>query len=300
MGTVTFDGVNQTISGTTTFYRLTKQETTDDSTNKTLTFTSGTTTTIGNKLTLDGLDSTDKLLIRASTTSTATINFTLASTFVTTGFLDVEYSTVTDNSSGLTLPLGPANSTNSGNTTGWFNAAPSITAGPSDGGALNSPVNVGTAVTFTATATDSESDNYYLAICKTDAISANDNAVPTCTGGNWAISSSTASASQASVTYTTLSGDSETNVWYAFVCDHAVSSVCSSSSQGLASNGSPFEVNHAPSFSAIANTSGSIAIGSAVVFTSTASDSDTNDTADTVQLFVCKSNDFASGARGAR
>lgn len=119
-GTVTLNGTDQAIAGTTTFYNLTKQETTNNSTNKTLTFTSGTTTTISNNLTLDGLDSNDKLLIRATAASAATIDFTGSSTFSTTGFLDVQYSTVTDNSSGVALPLNPANSTDSGNTTGWF------------------------------------------------------------------------------------------------------------------------------------------------------------------------------------
>ena len=76
-------------------------------------------------------------------------------------------------------------------------------------------------------------------------------------------------------------------------------SLCSSSSQGSASNGSPFEVNHVPTFSAISNTSGSITTGNDVIFTTTASDSDIDGTTDTVTLYVCKSNDFTGTACGA-
>ncbi len=180
------------------------------------------------------------------------------------------------------------------------NNAPSISAGPSDGGSYSSaPTNAGSNVTFTGTATDTQSDSYYLVICKSNSVTAVNSSAPTCPGGSWAISTSTASGAQASVTYTTLSGDSESNVWYAFVCDNNSASLCSSSSQGSGNNGSPFTVNHVPSFSAVANTSGYIISGNTVTFTATASDTDTDGSADTVQLFVCKANDFSAGACGA-
>jgi len=61
------------------------------------------------------------------------------------------------------------------------NTAPSITAGPSDGGSsATTPTNVSSNVAFTGTATDTESDNYYLAICKTNSITAVNSAAPTC------------------------------------------------------------------------------------------------------------------------
>ncbi len=249
-GLVAFDGSGtQTIIGDTTFYDLTKQETTDDSTNKRLTFTSGSTTAIGHTLTLDGLDSNDKLEVRASSNSPATINFTGASTFSTTGYLDIQFNTITDNSSGITIPLNPDNSTDSGNTIGWFtaNETPAITAGPSDGGSVAAaPTNVGSNISFTATATDADGDNYYLAICKTNSVTANNEAAPSCGGGNWGISSSTASGAQASVSYTALIGDASSNAWFAFVCDHNAESACSSAAQGTGNNGSPFVVNHRP------------------------------------------------------
>ncbi|KKP32805.1 MAG: hypothetical protein A2312_04460 [Candidatus Staskawiczbacteria bacterium RIFOXYB2_FULL_32_9] len=123
------------------------------------------------------------------------------------------------------------------------NTAPTIGTGHSDGGSSTAtPTTAGNNVSFTATATDGESDNYYLAICKTNAITANNNGVPTCTGGNWCISSSTASASQANCNYTTAGKDAGSKSWYAFVCDYNASSACSSMSQGSGNNGSPFVV----------------------------------------------------------
>lgn len=69
-GTVTFDGTNQTISGTNTFYALTKNEGTNDSTNSTWTFPAGVTTTVTNAWTVDGLDSNDKIALASSSGGT--------------------------------------------------------------------------------------------------------------------------------------------------------------------------------------------------------------------------------------
>ncbi len=177
------------------------------------------------------------------------------------------------------------------------NSAPSFTAGPAESTAstTTSPTNAGVAVTFEATASDSNNENYYLAICKTNAITPSNGSAPTCGGGNWCISSSTASGSEATCSYTTLTGDSETNAWYAFVCDvNAVASSCSSSSQGTGDSGSPFQVNHVPSFTAIAE-DGPIDPGGTVTWTATASDSDSAGGADTVKLIVCKTAGISNG-----
>lgn len=100
------------------------------------------------------------------------------------------------------------------------NLSPVFTATPGDGGSdSTSPTVVGSDVTFTATAMDVNTDQYYLAVCKTDAITAGNNSAPSCDGGAWAISTVTNSSAQASVPYTTLVGDAESNAWYAFVCD---------------------------------------------------------------------------------
>jgi len=126
------------------------------------------------------------------------------------------------------------------------NTVPSITSGPSDGGSSSgTPTHAGSNVTFTATATDSESDNYYLAICTTNAVTTGNAAAPTCDVGNWCISTSTVQGEQATCSYTTDSEDIGEQAWYAFVCDHNASGECSVSSQASGDNGSPFVVDPA-------------------------------------------------------
>lgn len=175
------------------------------------------------------------------------------------------------------------------------NSAPTFTAGPAENPASDNttPTNEGSNVTFQATATDSNSEDYYLAICKTNSVTATNGGAPTCGGGNWCITSATTSGNQASCNYTTLDGDAESNVWYAFVCDgNASAANCSSSSQGTGSSGSPFAVNHDPTFSAVSDNGGAgvdsgADPGGTMTFTATASDGDTAGTADTVTLVVC-------------
>jgi hypothetical protein len=120
---------------------------------------------------------------------------------------------------------------------------PIDSSGPSDNGSsASNPTLSGNDIDFSITATDSESDNYYFAVCKTNSITANNEAVPTCGGGNWCVSSSTVSASQASCSYTTSDTDEGDNAWYAFICDHNADSACSVAMQGTGDNGSPFSV----------------------------------------------------------
>jgi len=128
-----------------------------------------------------------------------------------------------------------------------LNTAPTFSEGPSDSGSSEtSPTTAGNDVTFSAKSSDPDSNNYYLAICKTDSITPHDNAPPTCAPTQtWAISGETTYGSSASVTYTTSSGNASTNVWYAFLCDKVTGSLCTSpGNQGSGNNGSPFVVNH--------------------------------------------------------
>ena len=206
----------------------------------------------------------------------------------------------------------PANTTatNWGVTAAWIsNSSPVFTAGPSDGGSASSaPTNAGQKVLFTATATTTLSDNYYLAVCRTNSITPHNNAAPTCDSGQaLVVSSSTASGSPAlcsgtACAYTTSAGDTESNTWYAFVCDRNSPSLCSSSSQGAGdATGSPFFVNHAPIFTAVTVSTPTISVGASQTFSSTASDADTLATplADTVQFFACRSNDFNGTSCGS-
>lgn len=177
------------------------------------------------------------------------------------------------------------------------NAAPAFTVNPAESteSTTTTPTNAGSGVTFTATADDANNDAYYLILCSTDAVTAGGGTgdAPACNGGTeWCVSTSTTDETQASCTYTTLTGDSETNNWFGFVCD---ATSCSSSSQGSGNSGSPFYVNHRPSFSAVGDDDPTDP-GNNVTVTATASDSDTTGAADTVKIIVCDTSGFSGGA----
>ncbi|MCA9379369.1 hypothetical protein KC640_02985 [Candidatus Dojkabacteria bacterium] len=179
------------------------------------------------------------------------------------------------------------------------NSAPSFTAGPAESPASDgtTPTNVGSDVTFTATGTDSNNEDYYLAICKTNSVTPVNGGAPTCGGGSWCISTATTSASQASCAYTALQGDAESNDWYAFVCDGNSSAAdCSSSSQGTGGSGSPFKVNHPPVFNSYSNDTPKNP-GQDITWSTDAStlDNDTDTASDTVKLVVCKTAGVSGG-----
>ena len=166
------------------------------------------------------------------------------------------------------------------------NEAPSFTVQPFEDPTSSSttPTNVGSNTTFKATGVDTNEDNYYLIICSTDSVTPVNNSAPTCGATTWCTSSSTLSGVQATCSRTALIGDSTSNVWYAFVCDSNSSAQCSSSSQGSGDSGSPFVVNHAPTFSAVSNDGSGVNPGGTVTWSTTASDTDS----DTIKLLVCK------------
>ncbi|MDD4902092.1 MAG: peptidoglycan-binding protein [Patescibacteria group bacterium] len=180
------------------------------------------------------------------------------------------------------------------------NSSPTFAVDPADSSATSTPVNEGNNVSFTATAADSETNNYYLAVCKTDSVTANNNAAPTCDSGQtWCVSGSTAASSSASCSYAAQAGDSESSDWYAFVCDYSANSACSSASQGSGGDGSPFKINHDPSFTAISAPTAESKADEEIVFSSTASDPDTEASSSLVALYVCKANDFNGTGCGA-
>ncbi len=160
------------------------------------------------------------------------------------------------------------------------------------------PTNAGDVVSWTATATDANSERFYLLICSTNATpTPNSSAAPTCDSGaiQWAVTASTTSGTQATAATTTLSSWSESNPWYAFVCDgNSGTPRCNSQAkQGSTTTASPFEVNHRPSFTIFNDNSPQVP-GQVVTFTSTSSDSDVSGSADTVRLFVCASAGFST------
>lgn len=168
--------------------------------------------------------------------------------------------------------------------------------------ATTTPTNMGSTITWIATATDSSSDPYFLLICKTSASpTANASAPPECGGGNgnrWARSATTTSNTQASAATTTVERTpfvAEENPWFAWVCDanSSLPRCYSTYEQGntFGDQASPFVVNHPPIFSSITNDSPENP-GGTVTWTTTSYDTDVLQSQDTIQLFVCRAAGF--------
>lgn len=174
------------------------------------------------------------------------------------------------------------------------NSAPTFTSGPAENPASTtaSPTNVGSNVTFQATGTDANGENYYLVVCSTSSATARTGQSPTCAATTWCTSTSTASGSPTSCTHTAVIGDASSNNWYAFVCDSGSSPSCSSGNPGTGDSGSPFDVNHAPSFTAVSNDSPKDP-GGTITWSTTASDSTDSDN---IKLLVCKTTGISGDA----
>lgn len=169
------------------------------------------------------------------------------------------------------------------------NAAPAFTSGPEEDPAssITTPTPSGNVITFKATAKDNNGQPYFLTICSTNAITAVNGGAGTCASGakTYCTSTQTNSETATTCTHTTSGTDVFENPWFAFVCDNdATSSSCSAGAQGTGNSGSPFVVNHIPTFSGISNNSPAVP-GATVTWTATASDVDAGST---VKLLVCK------------
>lgn len=177
------------------------------------------------------------------------------------------------------------------------NSSPTFSAGPAESPATSTtaPAAIGAVITYSATATDSNAESYYLLICRTNsATPGSGGSAPTCAASQTLCTSTvTASGTGTSCTYTTVVGDAWSNAWYAFVCDNnSTSAACSASSQGTGDSGSPLYVNHAPAFTA-STVSSAVDPGGTITWGSTASDPDTGGT---VKLIVCKTAGISAGA----
>lgn len=102
------------------------------------------------------------------------------------------------------------------------NTSPTFTIVTSDD---PDPVDIGSNVTFSATATDT-SDNWYLAVCKTNEI--NPGTPPTCATSQTYCVSSSAVASATENTCSWTSDNIGDNDWFSFACDNNASPACSS------------------------------------------------------------------------
>ncbi len=121
-GTVTLDGTDQSITGTTTFYNLTKQEATNNSSDQTLTFTHTTTYTISNTFNLDGLDSNDELKLVSSSAGTKfTLDLTSAAT---ANYLDVKDSQTSTSSATCTSCTNAGGNDDGESAPHWIFASP--------------------------------------------------------------------------------------------------------------------------------------------------------------------------------
>ncbi len=189
-----------------------------------------------------------------------------------------------------------------------LNTPPNWTVNPAESpaSATSSPTNAGNPVTWIGTATDPNSDNYFLLRCKTSSTptAGTNGGPPTCGGGlgnQWAVSTSTVSGVQATSTYVTSSTDPQIDPWFAWICDNNLGGAkCNSTyEQGSGDSGSPFVVNHRPTFSSFTNNSPTNP-GGVVTWSTNASDTDNfTGATDTVALYVCKANDFTGSACGS-
>jgi|GEM_PF-3314598 len=120
-GHVILDGFAPTVFGSINFYDLTIEESIDDTSNKFVTFESGSSIGIHGTFSASGLDGNDLLMLYSSTQGTqASLVFEPASNFSSAGFLQVRDFVIVDNSASVTLPLEPLHSNNAGNNNGVF------------------------------------------------------------------------------------------------------------------------------------------------------------------------------------
>ncbi|MEW6219696.1 MAG: Calx-beta domain-containing protein [Thermodesulfobacteriota bacterium] len=117
-GTVTLNGTDQSLAGSTTFNNLTKTTAAG-----TLTFATGATTTVSGTATLQGA-SGQLLSLRSSAPGTKWyFTLPLGANKDDIDFVDVQDSDASGSDASL-KPINPGNSTDSGNTIAWFDTAP--------------------------------------------------------------------------------------------------------------------------------------------------------------------------------
>lgn len=167
--------------------------------------------------------------------------------------------------------------------------------------ATTTPTNSGDVVTWSATAVDTNGEDYQLLICSNTATPTPGTSTtsPTCGVGaiQWAISATTTSgvaATAATTTSETFPPFAERNNWYGFVCDSIdLNARCNNTPTGVSAfaTGTPFHVNRRPTFTAFWDNSPADP-GATVTFTSTSSDPDSIGGNDTVKLWVCTTSSY--------
>lgn len=165
-----------------------------------------------------------------------------------------------------------------------------------------SPINVGEAISFKTTATDAESNDYYLIVCTMEGVTAHGDGPPTCDNGvaqTLCVSGATTAGDEATCVDSSLNSTYvlEELSWYAYVCDdHSTQADCSTVSQGNGTDedASPMYVNHAPTLDAVLTTDDFKAPGGTFEFTATSTDTDVAGSADEIILHICRTNDYST------
>jgi hypothetical protein len=165
--------------------------------------------------------------------------------------------------------------------------------------APTTPVNVGANAVWQATANDPESNNYFLIVCASDAVSPHNGAAPTCGGGagdTFCVSGSTLTGNQATCIDDSLADPgAESDIWYSYVCDdHGTEAECSAVNQGSGDSGSPIYINHAPGFTAVITSDDNKGPGGTFTVTASTTDADIEGGADEIYLTVCSTNSWAT------
>lgn len=168
------------------------------------------------------------------------------------------------------------------------------------------PTNSGRQISWTGRATDANGAPYFLIVCEGSATPTAQQSTstlgtnpPICSSGTqWAVSTGTVSGQQAraATTTTEVAPFSESNVWYAWVCDDdPVNPRCSTTfSQGVnATNSSPFNVNRRPVFTTFGN-NGPVNPAGTLLFTSTSTDPDSVPGEDNIFLVVCRADTYST------
>lgn len=184
-----------------------------------------------------------------------------------------------------------------------LNAPPQITtpAAESPSSTSTSPVNVGASISFTITANDSENNDYYLIVCSENSVTASTTGGPPSCGGVgdlFCLSDLTDDTDEASCTYSDVADPGagiETQAWFAFACDnHSSEGQCTTADPGSGISGSPFYVNHEPTFTAIATTDNNKDPGGTFTITASTTDDDVARGVEVLHLYVCQTNSWAT------
>jgi hypothetical protein len=172
---------------------------------------------------------------------------------------------------------------------------PTCHSGSGKSGTTGNPVDAGQGLDIKAEATDDNGDQWYLVICDGENPPTGAGVANCASGTTYGKSSLTnqGEGNIATATVSTTGMGNQSYAWYGYACDSATTNKCSALSQGSGESGTPFYVNHAPAFTAVATTNpggGNGNPGTTFTITTTSSDGDTGGGADTLTAYVCDTN----------